>query len=119
MRIVDYIYQITYVFLNPEKHVHSPNTKDYFNYTVVDPKTIVIKYKLILYDDYSDEVGMLKMDAKISAPDKLDMKDLNKHFNKIAVYARERFITEAKRKHLTFYISNAETIYIEGKLDAA
>ena len=119
MKYFNNSYTIKLVSLNKDKCVFSPRTKDIFNYTVLDKRNAVIKYKLIIYDDYSDEIGVFQMDYYILCNRDLKYTDIEYHVNKIAVMGREAINKESMRFKIKMYIPNAETIFIHGNLDAA
>ena len=119
MKYFNNTYQIKCINLNREKCISSPRTKDIFNYTVIDQRNAVIKYKLIIYDDYSDEIGVFQMDYYMVCNKPLVFTDIQNCVNELAIRGREVMNRESVRFKIRMYIPNAETIYLHGNLDAA
>lgn len=119
MKIINHNTVLKYLFLNKDKCVSDPHTKDIFNYTVIDQKNVVIKYKLILYDQYSDEIGVLQAECIIEANTRLKFTDIGEYANHLSVWGRELFNKESMRFKIRMYIPRAETIAIYGNLNAA
>jgi hypothetical protein len=108
-----------FISLDMDRISTTPGTKDIFNYSLDSGNTLIIRYKLRLYDDYSAVIGELQAEYSVVSNQLITPFDIDQFVCDLSVWGREQFNIESARHNIRIFLPRPQTLLVYRDADAA